>query len=98
MHRADVESASGPVTPIDADLAMDGIDELLRVMLADAGVEDVAGPMRAGDRVRVVVTGTAVTGDASDLLLWLWGQAPSGRSRSWGDEDGLRDLLRTATQ
>ena len=39
---------SGPVTPIDADLALDGIDELLHVMLADAGIEDVRGPVVDG--------------------------------------------------
>ena len=82
VHRADVESASGPVTPI-ARRPRGG-----RHRRADArharrrGVDDVAGPMRAGDRVRVVVTGTAVSGDASDVLLWLWGRAPSGAVRS----------------
>ena len=33
VHRADVESASGPVTPVDADLAVDGVDEVLVRML-----------------------------------------------------------------
>lgn len=98
VHRADVESASGTLTPIAADLAVDGIDELLRVMLADVEVDDVAGPVRAGDRFRVVVTGTTVTGDASDLLLWLWGRAPVGAVEVTGDEAGLRALLRSATQ
>ncbi len=98
VHRADVESASGPVTPIAGDLAVDGIDELLRVMLADVGVEDVAGPVREGDHVRVVIAGTTVAGDASDLLLWLWGRAPSGAVEVAGDEAELRDLLRSATQ
>jgi uncharacterized protein (TIGR03083 family) len=98
VHRADVESASGPVTPIASDLAVDGIDELLRVMLADVGVEDVVGPVRDGDHVRVVVAGTTVAGDASDLLLWLWGRAPSGDVEVAGDEAELRDLLRSATQ
>jgi uncharacterized protein (TIGR03083 family) len=98
VHRADVESASGAVTPIDADLAVDGIDELLRVMLADVGVEDVLGPLRDGDRVRIVVTGTTATGEPSDLLLWLWGRAPIATIDVAGDERGLRDLLRAATQ
>lgn len=98
VHRADVESATGPVTPIAADLAVDGVDELLRVMLADVGVDDVAGPLVDGGVVEVVVTGTTVTGDASDLLLWLWGRPPSGVVEVAGDEAGLRELLRSATQ
>jgi uncharacterized protein (TIGR03083 family) len=34
VHRADAELATGPPTPIDPDLAVDGVDEILRVMLA----------------------------------------------------------------
>ncbi|HEX8003870.1 MAG TPA: maleylpyruvate isomerase family mycothiol-dependent enzyme [Mycobacteriales bacterium] len=34
VHRADVESAFGPVSPIDAELAVDGVDEVLAMMLA----------------------------------------------------------------
>jgi uncharacterized protein (TIGR03083 family) len=34
VHRADVELAFGSVTPIDAELAVDGIDELLYLMVA----------------------------------------------------------------
>jgi uncharacterized protein (TIGR03083 family) len=98
VHRADVESATGPITPIDADLAVDGVDELLRVMLADAGIRDVTGPDVHGDRVRVTVAGTSVTGGASDLLLWLWGRAPAGAIEVTGDEAALRGLLRSATQ
>ena len=45
-----------------------------------------AGPVRDGDRVRVVVAGTTVAGDASDLLLWLWGRAPDGAVEVAGDE------------
>ena len=78
VHRADVESAVGPVTPIDADLALDGIDELLHVMLADAGIEDVPGPVVGAGSVRVDIAGTSVSAGASDLLLWLWGRTPAG--------------------
>ena len=98
VHRADVESATGPITPIDADLAVDGIDELLRVMLADVGVGEVAGPWVEADGVRVVIAGTQVAGEPSDLLLWLWGRAPSAAVEVNGDEAALRELLRAATQ
>jgi uncharacterized protein (TIGR03083 family) len=33
VHRGDVESAYGAITPVDADLAVDGIDEVLRRFL-----------------------------------------------------------------
>ncbi len=98
VHRADVESASGPITPIDADLAVDGVDEVLHVMLADAGIEDVLGPVVEAGVVRVGIAGTSVTGGASDLLLWLWGRTPTGPVEVTGDARGLRELLRGATQ
>jgi len=34
VHRADAELAAGTPTPIDADLATDGVDEILHIMLA----------------------------------------------------------------
>ena len=34
VHRADVESAFGAITPVDDDLAVDGVDEVLVMMLA----------------------------------------------------------------
>jgi uncharacterized protein (TIGR03083 family) len=34
VHRVDVESAAGAVTPVDAELATDGVDEVLTMMLA----------------------------------------------------------------
>ncbi len=99
VHRADVEAATGPITPVAADLALDGIDELLGVVLADAGVVDVDGPHAVGDAVRVTVAGVTVTGGASDLLLWLWGRLPDAVVVvSEGDAAALRNLLRDATQ
>lgn len=34
VHRADVELAGGPASPVDDELAVDGIDEVLELMLA----------------------------------------------------------------
>jgi uncharacterized protein (TIGR03083 family) len=63
IHRIDAELAAGePVAPIPDDLAVDGIDELLRIFLAyddDAWAEE-AGPILAtspGHRVAVRVPG-----------------------------------------
>jgi uncharacterized protein (TIGR03083 family) len=98
VHRADAEAAAGPVTPIDNALAVDGIDELLDVMLRDAGVTDTRGPHREGSVVSVSITGTTVAGDPSGVLLWLWGRAPDDAVTVEGDRAGLRALLRGATQ
>lgn len=68
VHRVDVESASGAVRPIDGDLATDGIDEVLTMMLAgDWGDEVVphltgAATVAAGGRAwRVAMAPAAVT-------------------------------------
>ncbi|HEV7207644.1 MAG TPA: maleylpyruvate isomerase family mycothiol-dependent enzyme [Mycobacteriales bacterium] len=41
VHRADVQSAGFGITPIDPELAVDGIDEVLLMMLAGDWTEDV---------------------------------------------------------
>ncbi len=40
VHRADVQSAFGVITPADVELAVDGIDEILVMMLADDWSDD----------------------------------------------------------
>ncbi|MBJ7607909.1 MAG: maleylpyruvate isomerase family mycothiol-dependent enzyme [Candidatus Dormibacteraeota bacterium] len=45
VHRVDVESGLGDLSPVDAELAEDGIDEVLQIMLADPDLEaDRQGP------------------------------------------------------
>lgn len=45
VHRVDVESAFGELSPVDAELAEDGVDEVLQIMLADPDLEaDRQGP------------------------------------------------------
>jgi hypothetical protein len=47
VHRFDAELAAGTPTPIEADLAADGVDEILGVMLegdwSDEPVDDATG-------------------------------------------------------
>lgn len=53
IHLADVELAHGDVSAIDPALALDGVDEVLRLFLAgDWSDEPVAGPPGATVRVR----------------------------------------------
>jgi uncharacterized protein (TIGR03083 family) len=58
IHRVDVELAHDDVTPIDAELALDGVDEVLRRFLAgdwsDETVDD-----RAGTAVQIRSAGTS---------------------------------------
>jgi uncharacterized protein (TIGR03083 family) len=54
IHRGDVESAFGPLTPIDDALATDGVDEVLRRFLFNPYDER---PAFVGDRSVAIVTG-----------------------------------------
>jgi hypothetical protein len=121
VHRADVQSAFGVGTPIDAELAVDGIDEVLVMMLAgdwsdepqpgSSGTAMVATDdqawqvVMAPDQIMVGdVTGepaVRVTGEPSNLLLWLWGRAPESTIQVAGDVSmarRLRHRLALATQ
>ena len=120
MHRADVELAFGTPTPIDPELAVDGIDELLELMLAGdwtgdeapdlTGVVAVATTGRAwtitmtADQVSLEESGdpvATVSGEASPLLLWLYGRAADDVVDLTGDPAGaviLRARLALATQ
>jgi hypothetical protein len=121
VHRVDVQSAFGAGTPIDAELAVDGIDEVLVMMLAgdwsdnpqpgSSGTVVVATDDQAWqvvmspDQIMVGdVTGepdVRVTGEPSNLLLWLWGRAPESAIEVAGDvavARRLRHHLALATQ
>ena len=121
VHRIDVEAATGSATPIDADLAVDGIDEVLLLMLAGDWGDDLQPDLTGtvgivtGDRMwRVAMTPDEVTvdsadggteatvaGEASPLLLWLWGRAADSAVEVTGDRGAaarLRRRLALATQ
>ena len=111
VHRVDVESAFDDITPVDHDLAVDGIDEVLKLFLifdeeeaGFAGSGTVA--VRTDDkwwRVHLLPDTTTldegpgpadatVSGDASELLLWLWGRRPDQAVHLEGDEAATRSL------
>jgi uncharacterized protein (TIGR03083 family) len=122
VHRVDAEITVGAPTAVDAELATDGVDEILVVMLAgdwsDEPDDALTGQRVAistgrrtwwvtleRDSIRVEDTGAAevaaLTGDPSDVFLWLWGRAPDDRVTRSGDEDAvrlLRSRLSLATQ
>lgn len=112
VHRWDAELAGrGDAEPIEVELAIDGIDEMLDVILVRRlqFVEAEPGPL--GGMVHVHATDSphgewlvrtegrelmvghghekgdaAVRGTASDLLLWMWGRAPTDRLEVFGDD------------
>jgi uncharacterized protein (TIGR03083 family) len=52
VHRVDAEVAAGTSTPVDADLAVDGIDEILFLML-EGDWSDAPDDAAGGRRVRI---------------------------------------------
>jgi uncharacterized protein (TIGR03083 family) len=119
VHRVDVESGLDMVRPIDHDIAVDGIDELLDWFLVYQGDDPEASAggtvaVRTGDhiwRVRLAPTvelsrepGAAdavVSGEPSELLLWLWGRRPDRAVTVEGDPSALtalRSRLHDVTQ
>lgn len=67
VHRADVEAAFGPVGPIDRDVAMDGVDEVLTAWLGYRLIADVV-PETPPDR-RYHGTGQVI-GVAAGTRVW----------------------------
>jgi uncharacterized protein (TIGR03083 family) len=113
VHRVDAELATGTATPVDEALAVDGVDELLAVVVDDdwVGYEepDLCGEVvvRTGGRAWTAVmvpdrfevtaearpTATAtVSGEPSDVLLWLYGRGPLDPLRVEGEADAVRRL------
>ena len=128
VHRVDAESASGQVTAVADDLAVDGIDEVLEVFLSyglgqdpDPDIEAFAGRsvrIRTGSwawQASVDKADTAnriplqripapaqvtVSGEPSELLLWLWGRRPDSAVTVDGDAEAAAAmrLLALGTQ
>lgn len=123
VHRVDVESGFDQVRPVDTDLAIDGIDEVLDWMLVYWSADEV-GPDGPGRGTVLVRTGdtawratleadrvdlargpgssdAVLSGEPSELLLWLWGRRPDSAVLREGDEQLLaafRERLRLVTQ
>jgi uncharacterized protein (TIGR03083 family) len=108
VHRVDAEQVLGQVTPVPAEVAVDGLDEWLSVMVPGAlpggppsGAQPVA--LRAVDAAaeRTLFAGTAdapvatLTGTAGDLLLTVWRRTPLGAVTVDGDADRAHALIAT---
>ncbi|HYJ68497.1 MAG TPA: maleylpyruvate isomerase family mycothiol-dependent enzyme [Nocardioidaceae bacterium] len=99
VHRYDAELAHGAPTPIDDELATDGIDEALRVMLAGPWDEsETEEPLDA--RIRVTAGGrswtvtadlrlvTVAEGDTDPVAIEIAGRSEDVFLWLWGRRDG----------
>ncbi|MDQ1709157.1 MAG: hypothetical protein QOG49_542 [Frankiaceae bacterium] len=78
IHRADAESASGPITAVAADIAVDGIDELLTGFFARS---------HRGPRIDEDVTLEISATDADATWFVRAGPAGYAAARGGGDAD-----------
>ena len=71
VHRVDVEQAHDVVTPIDRALALDGIDEILVLMLGGPGWEegDTSHPVDAGVRITSEGRSWTIRADATSATV-----------------------------
>ncbi len=106
VHRVDAEQVLGEVTGIPAEVALDGLDEWLEVLVPavlPGGPPTGAAPVlfRAVDSgaERTLFPGTApapaatLTGPAGDLLLLVWRRLALSAVRVDGDADLAGALL-----
>jgi uncharacterized protein (TIGR03083 family) len=77
IHRADAESASGPISPFPAAIAADGVDELLRCFITRPG-----GRLKS-DTPRTLLVQTTDTGD--DWLVRISDKVETERSSGAAD-------------
>ena len=64
VHRVDAQSAFGAITPVDTDLAVDGVDEVLTLFLAGDWSDAPVDRVGSGERI-------AVTAGAQSWLVTL---------------------------
>ncbi|PZS30375.1 MAG: maleylpyruvate isomerase family mycothiol-dependent enzyme [Pseudonocardiales bacterium] len=71
VHRVDVQSAFDAVTPVDAELAADGVDEVLMLMLSGDWSEEPFERVGDGERIQVSTGGRAwlVTLQAKEVTV-----------------------------
>ena len=117
VHRYDVQTGAGSVTPVDAELATDGVDEILKLFLVGPWWDDdkweqpdLCGKyvVSTGGRTwqavmeprKVTVTedvegeaDATISGDPSNVLLWLWGRVPESDVTIEGDASKFRQRL-----
>ncbi|MGH1554782.1 maleylpyruvate isomerase family mycothiol-dependent enzyme [Streptomyces sp. L7] len=106
MHRWDAEHALGPTTPMDVELAADGVAEVFDTMAPRMTSRGAATYPETSVRINATDTGhcwnygpgepiAEISGTAEDLLLMLWGRKPRDTgSVTWtGDREAGLGVL-----
>jgi uncharacterized protein (TIGR03083 family) len=98
IHRCDLELTSGhELRPVDSDLAEDGIDEWVNVVLQsrpDRRIDLEVDPTGRGWTLgEGGLPSAVVRGKASDLLLALWRRKPIERLHIEGDRESVIGFL-----
>jgi len=107
VHRWDLEEALGRPHQVDGEVALDGIDEVLTVMLPRQvryrRVEQSSRWVRlwvdgqdralASSAVRDPQPVATVAADAATVLLLLWGRLSLDSASVYGDRDAVEDFL-----
>ncbi|SDS56231.1 TIGR03083 family protein [Friedmanniella luteola] len=110
LHRWDLQTALGRPARMDAEVALDGIDEVLTVMLPRqvrlGRVEESSSwvRLRVDGQDRVLASSphrdsepvAGVVGDGPTVLLLLWGRLGLDRVVVDGDRGRLEEVLRGA--
>lgn len=110
VHRWDLETALGEPASIDPEVALDGIHEVLEVMLPrQVGLGRIERSPQwlrlvAGGREHILTTAehrddepiATLAGPAPDLLLVLWGRVGLDTLSIEGDQPAAEQLLRDA--
>jgi uncharacterized protein (TIGR03083 family) len=86
VHRVDAELAHDVVTPIDRGLALDGIDEILRVMLGGPWWEENDTRYPVDATVRVTANGQSWTIQASATAVTVMSAGPGTDLHGADDE------------
>lgn len=107
VHLWDGQSAVGAPGGLDAPLAADGVDEVVRMFVPRQVHLRRIAPIEQAVRLRATDTGDQwvigegepvgeVAAPASDLLLLLWKRVPVEAATLGGDESAVRAVLATA--
>lgn len=82
LHRTDAEAAIAAVTPVDADLAADGVDELFEVVLERSGTGEL---VRRGQTIHLHATDAELSDGGGEWLITIGAGIDVAHAHAKGD-------------